>query len=382
MSQAASRGKHSGRSGELFVAFGLGWTRWKLGLCTRLDERAWITAITARDVEELRKALATARSRFGLGAQGAAWSCHEAGRDGFWLARLLEREGLRNVVVDSASIKVERRASRVKTDRLDAEELVKMLVRHVSGEPKVWHVVRVPSVEEEDGRHLQREMRALTKEQTRIVNRVRGLLASQGVAVRMGERGLIGRLEEIRTWEGKSLPPGLRQRVEQALALHGVVHEQLLELSAQRARRIREGKGRAEILSRRLMRLRAVGSATAETISRELPFRDFRNRRQVGAYIGLTPSPYQSGDVSHDGGISRAGNRHLRGPSVDLAWAWLRYQPRSALARWYARRFATGGPRMRKIGIVALARKLIIALWRYSRTGVPPEGASLKPATV
>ena len=170
--------------------------------------------------------------------------------------------------------------------------------------------------------------------------------------------------------------------MEQELALHAVVHGQLLELSVQRARRIREGKSRAEILSRRLTRLRAIGPATAETISRELLFRDFRNRRQVGAYIGLTPSPYQSGDVSHDRGISHAGNRHLRGPSVDLAWAWLRYQPRSALARWYARRFATGGPRMRKIGIVALARKLIIALWRYSRTGVPPEGASLKPATV
>jgi transposase len=382
MSQAASRGKHTGKSGELFVAFELGWTRWKLGFCTRLDEKVWITTMAARDLDELRKALATARSRFGVGPQGAVWSCYEAGRDGFWLARLLEREGVRNVVVDSASIKVERRARRVKTDRLDAEELVKMLVRHVSGEPKVWHVVRVPSVEEEDGRHLQREMRALTKEQTRIVNRVRGLLASQGVSVRMGERGLIGRLEELRTWEGKPLPPGLRQRVEQELALHAVVHGQLLELSAQRARRIREGKSRAEILSRRLMRLRAIGPATAETISRELLFRDFQNRRQVGAYIGLTPSPYQSGDVSHDRGISHAGNRHLRGPSVDLAWAWLRYQPRSALARWYARRFATGGPRMRKIGIVALARKLIIALWRYSRTGVPPEGASLKPATV
>ena len=364
------------------MAFELGWTRWKLAFCARLDEKAWIVTIAARDVEELRKALAKARSRFGLVAQGAVWSCYEAGRDGFWLARLLEREGVRNVVVDSASIKVERRARRVKTDRLDAEELVKMLVRHVSGEPKVWHVVRVPSVEEEDGRHLQREMRALTKEQTRIVNRVRGLLASQGVAVRMGERGLIGRLEEIRTWEGKPLPPGLRQRVEQELGRYRVVHEQLLELSAQRARRIREGKSRAEVLSRRLMRLRAVGPATAETISRELLFRDFRNRRQVGAYLGLTPSPYQSGDVSHDRGISHAGNRHLRGPSVDLAWAWLRYQPGSALARWYARRFATGGPRMRKIGIVALARKLIIALWRYSRTGVPPEGASLKPATV
>ena len=379
MAEAASRREHSRSTGQLFVALELGWTRWKLGFCTGLAEKAWVTTIAARDLEALKKAMAKARARFGLGPECQAWSCYEAGRDGFWLARLLERQGVGNVVVDSASIKVERRARRAKTDRLDAEELVKMLARHASGEPKVWHVVRVPSAEEEDARHLQREIRALTKEQTRIVNRVRGLLASQGVAVRMGEKGLIGTLQSLKTWDGSPLPPGLQLRVGQELALHAVVHRQLLDLEADRGKRIREGTSQAAILSRRLLRLKAIGPATAETISRELLFRDFRNRRQVGAYLGLTPSPFQSGDLSHDSGISRAGNRHLRGISVDLAWAWLRYQPRSALSRWYRRRFGSGGPRVRKIGIVALARKLVIALWRYSQTGVAPEGACRKP---
>ena len=284
-----------------------------------------------------------------------------------------------NVIVDSASIQVSRRARRVKTDRLDAEALLKLLVRHVSGEPKVWSVVHVPTPEQEDARHLQREIRTLKKEQTRIVNRVRGLLANQGVAVKLGQRGLIGPLASVRIWNGSPLPPGLKLRVEQELSRHALVHEQVLALEAERNRGIREGASSTAIISRRLMALRSIGPATAETISRELLFRKFKNRRQVGSYSGLSPSPYQSGDMSHESGISRAGNRPVRGISVDLAWDWLRYQPQSALARWYQRRFASGGPRMRKIGIVALARKLLIALWRYAQTGIAPEGARCKP---
>lgn len=378
MAQTASRRKHSLDSEQLYVAFELGWTSWKLGFCSRLDEKAWVTTIDARNIEALKKAIVKARSRFGLGATTPVRSCYEAGRDGFWLARLLEKLGIANVVVDSGSIRVERRARRAKTDRLDAEELLKMLVRHVSGEPKVWHVVHVPSPEEEDARHLQREIRAMTKEQTRIVNRVRGLFASQGIAVKMGQKGLIGPLESLRIWDGSPLPPGLKLRIGQELALYSVVHKQLLGLQAERDRGLRDGTSMPAILSRRLQGLKAIGATTAETFSRELLFRDFRNRRQVGSYVGLAPSPYQSGDLSHESGISRAGNRHLRGISVDLAWAWLRYQPQSALARWYQRRFGSGGPRMRKIGIVALARKLVIALWRYAQTGIVPDGAHRK----
>jgi transposase len=382
MAQTASRRKHSVEVERLYVAFELGWTTWKLGFCTRLDEKAWVATIAARDIEALKKAIAKARTRFGVSPTCPITSCYEAGRDGFWLDRLLKQMGVANVVVDSGSIKVERRARRAKTDRLDAEALLKMLVRHVSGEPKVWQVVHVPTPEQEDARHLQREIRTLTKEQTRIVNRVRGLLASQGVAVKMGEKGLVGSLESLHIWDGSPLPPGLKLRVEQELSLYAVVHKQLLALEAERNRGIREGASLAAIMSRRLQELKAIGGATAETFSRELLFRDFKNRRQVGSYLGLAPSPYQSGDLSHDLGISRAGNRHLRGISVDLAWAWLRYQPQSALSRWYRRRFGSGGPRMRKIGIVALARKLVIALWRYAQTGIAPEGARRKALAV
>ena len=382
MAQAASRRKHSVEVARLYVAFELGWTSWKLGFCTRLDEKAWVTTIAARDIDALKKSIEKARARFGTSSTCPISSCYEAGRDGFWLDRLLKQIGVANVVVDSASIQVNRRARRVKTDRLDAEALLKMLVRHVSGEPKVWHVVHVPTPEEEDARHLQREIRTLKKEQTRIVNRVRGLLASQGVAVKMGQRGLVGPLESIRIWDGSPLPSGLKLRVEQELSRYTLVHEQVLALEAERNREIREGASVTAIISRRLMNLKSIGPATAETLSREILFRDFKNRRQVGSYTGLSPSPYQSGDLSHESGISRAGNRHVRGISVDLAWDWLRYQPQSALARWYQRRFAPGGPRARKIGIVALARKLLIALWRYAQTGIVPEGARRKALAV
>jgi transposase len=378
MTQAAFRRKHSVGIERLYVAFELGWTSWKLGFCTRVDDKAWVATIDARDIGALKKTIVKAWVRFGASPTCPIVSCYEAGRDGFWLDRLLKQMGVTNVVVDSASIQVSRRARRVKTDRLDAEALLKMLVRHLSGEPKVWHVVHVPTPEQEDARHLQREIRTLTKEQTRIVNRARGLLASQGVAVKMGRRGLIGSLESLRIWDGSPLPPGLKLRVEQELSRHTVVHEQLLALEAERNRGIREGATSTAVISRRLMELKAIGPATAETLTREVFFRNFKNRRQLGSYSGLTPSPYQSGEMSHESGISHAGNRHFRGISVDLAWDWLRYQPQSALARWYQRRFGSGGPRMRKIGIVAVARKLLIALWRYAETGILPEGARRK----
>lgn len=382
MAQTASRKKHSAEEERLYVAFELGWTKWKLGFCTRLDEKGWVTSIGARDIGAMKKTIAKAQARFGVNATCPIASCYEAGRDGFWLDRLLKQMGVTNVVVDSGSIKVDRRARRAKTDRLDAEDLLTMLVRHVAGEPKVWHVVHVPTPEEEDARHLQREIRTLKKEQTRIVNRVRGLLASQGVAVKMGRRGVVAPLESLRIWDGSPLPSGLKLRIEQELSRHTVVHDQLLALEVERKRGIREGNGAMAAMARRLMELKSVGEATAQTLSREVFYRDFKNRRQIGSYSGLTPSPYQSGEMSHETGISRAGNRHARGILVDLAWDWLRYQPRSALSRWYQRRFGSGGPRMRKIGIVALARKLLIALWRYAECGVLPEGARRKALTV
>jgi transposase len=286
--------------------------------------------------------------------------------------------GVVNLVVDSSSIEVNRRARRAKTDRLDAKKLISMLLRYWAGEKDLWSVVHVPTPDQEDGRHLKREIRTLKKEQTRLTNRVKGLLAGQGVAVRIGRGGFQDSLDAIRIWDGSPLPPGLRRRLEPEIVRHGVVHRQLLELECERDARIRQGQDRATEIARRLKTLCGIAEVGAETYAREFSWRAFKNRRQVGSLVGLTSTPHQSGDSSRERGISRAGNRHVRGVAIDLAWIWLRLQRESELTLWFNRRFARGGPRLRKIGIVALARKLVIALWRYADFGEIPRGALLK----
>ena len=379
MSQTASRVEFTVVPVRLLVAFELGWTKWRLAFGSAMGQKAWQVTIAARNVLALSEAIARARKRLGLPCDCPVFSCYEAGREGFWLYRLLEEMGIENLVVDSSSIEVNRRARRAKTDRLDAEKLLSMLLRYWAGEKKLWSVVHVPTPEQEDGRHLQREIRTLKKERTRQINRIRGLLAGQGVAVKANGRGLLESLDSIRIWDGSPLPEGLRRRVEVEVARHSFVHRQLLDLESERDARIRQGQDRAAEIARRLMTLRGIAEVGAETYAREFSWRGFRNRRQVGSLIGLTPTPHQSGDSSRERGISRAGNRHMRGIAIDLAWLWLRQQPDSDLTLWYNRRFASGSPRLRKIGIVALARKLSIALWRYADFGEIPKGALLKP---
>jgi transposase len=378
MSQTASRREFIAVPGGLLVAFELGWSRWRLAFGSMVGGKFWQVTIPARNVVALSEAIGKARQRLGLLETCPVYSCYEAGREGFWLHRLLEQLGVENLVVDSSSIEVNRRARRAKTDRLDAEKLLSMLLRYQTGEKKLWSVVHVPTPEQEDGRHLQREIRTLKKEQTRQINRIRGLLANQGVAVRAHRRGLLESLDSIRIWDGSPLPAGLRRRLEWEVARHGFLHRQLLDLESQRDERIRQSQDRASQIARRLMTLRGIAEVGAKTYARELCWRGFKNRRQVGSLIGLTPTPHQSGDSSRQRGISRAGNRHMRGIAIDLAWLWLRQQPQSELTLWFNRRFASGSPRLRKIGIVALARKLTIALWRYADFGEIPKGAQLK----
>jgi transposase len=378
MSQTASRKDFTAVEDRLLVAFELGWEKWRLAFAKAMGERPWQVVIPARDVLALRKAIGRAKQRFGLSESCPVFSCYEAGREGFWLHRLLAQMGIENLVVDSSSIEVNRRARRAKTDRLDAAKLLSMLLRYYAGEKKLWSVVHVPTPEQEDGRHLQREIRTLKKEQTRQINRIRGLLANQGVAVKANRRGLLESLDSIRIWDGSPLPAGLRRRLESEVARHAFIHRQLLGLECQRDARIRQSQDRAAEIARRLMTLRGIAEVGAETWGREFSWRGFKNRRQVGGLLGLTPTPHQSGDSSHERGISRAGNRHMRGIAIDLAWLWLRQQPHSELTLWFNRRFASGSPRLRKIGIVALARKLIIALWRYADFGEIPKGARLK----
>lgn len=379
MAQTASARKHSG-SWVLYLSLELGWESWKLAFSVGLGAEVWEATVRARDRAGLKAAVERARRRFGLPEKCRVISCYEAGRDGFWPDRWLRSEGIENVVVDSSSIEVNRRAKRVKTDRIDAAKLLTMLLRYAAGEKGLWSVVTVPSAEQEDGRHLHRELRTLKKERTRLINRIKGLLATQGVDRVMNRQGLLQPLEQMRMWDGTSLPAGLRRRVELEVARHAFVHEQVLACETQLRRMVRGSSEPAVVDVKKLQRLRAVGPSGAVILVREFGWRKFRNRREVGALAGLTPTLYQSGQMMREGSISRSGNRHVRGVIVDLAWAWLRYQPDSELARWYQRRFAAGGSRMRRIGIVALARRLLIALWRYWAQGELPEGAVLKSA--
>lgn len=375
MEQTASLSKYSER--KLFVALELGWERWKLAFSTGLGQGVWEVSIAGRDRGRFEGVLSQARKRFGLPKGCPVVTCYEAGREGFWVDRWLRSLGVVNLVVDSSSIEVNRRTRRIKTDRIDAAKLLSMLLRYEAGDRRVWSVVKVPTVAQEDARQLHRELRTLKKEQTRLINRIKGLLASQGVDGRMGRQGLLVPVERIRIWDGSPLPVGLRQRLERELERHAFVHQQVGSCD-RRVREMMKGQEAAVSGMRGLARLRAVGHNGAMTLVREFGWRDFRNRRQVGALAGLTPTPFQSGKSFREGGISRAGNRHVRGIMVDLAWSWLRWQPDSELAIWYRRRFGAGSGRLRRIGIVALARKLLIALWRYWAQGRMPRGAVLK----
>jgi transposase len=342
----------------------------------RLDASARLRSLRARDTARLLEILDKERKQAGA---AQIVSCYEAGRDGFWLDRFLRAHGIENRIVDSASIEVRRRARRVKTDRLDAQKLLTMLHREALGEKHLWSVVRVPAVEDEDARSLQREYRTLVKERSRSINRIKGLLASQGLVAPRIDARFLEWLAKARLWDGSEVPPGVRARVEREHARWQFTRDQVLALDKERRKRTKDLANPKLDKVRALFALRGIGLGAAWTWGLEFfTWRDFRNGKEVGALSGLAPTPYQSGESEHELGISRAGNRWVRGLAIEIAWGWLRHQPDSALTRWYNERFARGGPRARKIGIVALARKLLVALWRYVETGALPEGATLK----
>lgn len=364
------------REATLYVAFELSAATWKLALTPGWGVGPWITTVRSGDLAGVQRVLARGRQRFGLAASVRVVSCYEAGRDGFWIHRALTAAGLCNRVVDSASVEVSRRARRAKTDRLDARKLVTMLVRACSGEPGVWSEVHVPSATAEAARHATRERTALVAERTRLTNQIRGWLATYGARV---PRRTATWWTTVRDWAGQALPAEVQARVARAEARGAVVSAQIAALEA--TQRAVVAAMPTDSVARRLAQLQGVaGTGTAVLLAEGLVWRGFRNRREVGGLLGFTPQPYQSGTVHHDQGISRAGNGRLRALSVQLAWSWLRWQPSSALARWYQQRFAAGSGRVRRIGIIALARKLLIALWRYATQGVCPEGAILKAA--
>ena len=295
-----------------------------------------------------------------------------------WLHRYLVAQEIENLVVDSASIEVNRRAKRVKTDRLDVGKLLTMLIRYDCGEGKVWSVVNVPDVAAEDKRHLHRQLKALKADRTRHTNRIKGMLAGQGVYLPVGA-DFLAQLDKVRLWDGSSVPKGLRARLEREYACRQFVTQQIQELEQERTELIRNSTDPSVEMVRQLLRLKGIGENSAWLFVMEFfGWRDFRNRRQVGCLAGLTSTPYQSSGLSQEQGISKAGNTFIRGMVIEIAWSWQRFQPESELTRWFRERFDHSSKRVRKIGIVALARKLLIALWRYLETGEIPAGAQLK----
>jgi transposase len=367
-------------SAKLYLALELSQAEWKLGFTIGLGQAARLKNIKARNLESLKREIEQAKGRFGLAKETRVFSCYEAGRDGFWLHRYLEANGVSNVVVDSASIEVNRRFRRVKTDRLDVGKLLNMLVRYHQGEPKVWSVVHVPSVAEEDQRQLHRELLALKREQTHHINRMKGVLTSQGVVLEV-KSNFLEEVKVVRLWDGSCLPPGLQALLVREDERLEFVRAQIHQIEEVRQGILSTSQEPAIEQIRRLLRLKGIGMNSAWIYVMEFfAWRGFRNRRELGSLSGLTPTPYESGESSRERGISKAGNRPVRAMAIEIAWSWLRNQPDSQLSRWYRQRFAKGGSRIRRIGIVALARKLLIALWRYLEYGVLPEGAQLKPA--
>jgi len=362
----------------LYLAFELSAAKWKMGFTVGLGQQPRVRTIDAGDFDGLRREIEAAKKRFRLPSEVKVVSCYEAGRDGFWLHRALVEMGIENRVVDSASIEVKRRRKHAKTDRLDVAKLAEMLVRYSLGETRVWSVVRVPSEEEEDRRHLNRELATAKKDRNRILCRIRSLLFTQGI--RLGKlEGLGERLPRLRTGGGKSLPEQLLQRLGREWERLQFASGQVKQLEDARRKQLREGNDAGSECAAKLMKLRSLGIDSSSTLAVEFfSWRKFRNGRQVGALAGLVSTPYQSGADARDLGISKAGNRAVRRMAIELAWSWLRYQPDSELSLWYQRRFGFGKSRLRRIGIVALARKLLIALWSYLETGTHPEGAVLK----
>lgn len=363
----------------LYLSFELGEGSWTLSFTSGFAAPVHRRRVPARDRDAVLRQIEAMKERLGLATSCRVVSCYEAGRDGFWLHRFLAAHEVENLVVDSSSIEVSRRSRRAKTDRLDGESLLDLLLRHRAGsQKKVFSVVRVPTVEQEDRRHLHRELESAKQDRTRVTNRMKGLLANQGLRLDL-KRDVPLQLASLRRWDGSPLPEGLRARLGREWE-RVVFYTALIErLEAERRGILQRGEDPVLEKVRQLNLLRGIGTNSAWLYAMELfGWREFRNRKQVGAIVGLTPTPHTSGTQERERGMSKAGNRHVRAMAIEIAWGWLRFQPKSALSQWYQRRFGTGSKRLRKIGIVALARKLLIELWRYLETGVVPEGAELK----
>jgi transposase len=365
------------------IAIELSKASWVVGVQTPLSNKASQYRLAGGDWEGLLKLIERLRRQVGreLGQPVEVISCYEAGYDGFWLHRLLEAHGVGNHVLDPASLLVNRRARRAKTDRIDVERMLRALGRYLRGEPDACSVVRVPSVEQEDARRLHRERHRLIQERVSHVNRIKGLCATQGIydyePLRSDRKA---QLEGLRTGDGRTLPTRLKAEIVRELQRLELVLKMINQIEAERDVIVKEAAPQhlnADKI-KALANLKSIGPEFATTLVGEVFYRSFDNRRQVGNYLGLAPSPFSSGAIDRDQGISKAGNPKARSTAIELGWMWLRYQPDSTLSIWFRQRVGDRKGRARRIAIVALARKLLVALWRYLETGLVPAGAVFK----
>lgn len=365
----------------VYLAFEVSKAKWKLGVMLPGSRKLSRYTIAGGDLAALAARLSDLRKK--AAAQGRpvrVWSCYEAGLDGHWLHRWLTAQGVVNHEIDPSSIEVSRRARRAKTDRIDLEKLMRAFLAHVRGDPRVLSIVRVPTVEDEDRKRLTRERERLLEERTAHTNRIKGLLHGQGIRdVRPFERSFIASLAELRTGDGRELPPRLREEIRREHERLCLVARQIKQLEAESRAELRAAEpGSPQARITQLIELKGIGPVGSQGLINEVFYRAFDNRRQVGSYFGLTGTPYDSGERRREQGIGKAGNSRARTLAIELAWLWLRHQPASQLSRWFRARVGDIKGRIRRIAIVALARKLMVALWRYLTTGLVPAGAELR----
>jgi transposase len=367
----------------VYIAFELSKSKWQLGVMMPGAEKMSRYRIDGGDLAALSNLLARARAKAEqLGKPVRLLSWYEAGLDGYWLHRWLTDTGIVNYEIDASSIEVNRRARRAKTDRIDLAQLLRAFLAYLRGEPGVCSMVRVPTTEEEDRKRRTRERERLLKERTAHSNRIKGLLHGQGIRdVVPLKPSFLSDLDKMRTGDGRVVPPYLRDEIRREHERLLLVCKQIKALDAENIAMHRApAKGTVEAKVVQLAQLRAIGPHIGQVLANEVFYRNFKNRRQVGSCFGLTDTPYDSGASRRQQGISKAGNHRARTTAIELAWLWLRHQPDSALSRWFRERVGNIKGRIRKIAIVALARKLMVALWRYLETGLVPIGAAMHPS--
>lgn len=363
-------------TGVLYMAIELSQSKWCLGFSNGLKTRR--VTVDSNDQIRLFEEIIKAKDKLNLSADALVISCYEAGRDGFWIHRLLVSNGITNYVIDSSSIEVNRKARRVKTDRVDLEKLLKQLIRYARGEEKL-QIARVPSEEEEDRRRMHRERERLKKERTSHSNRIRSLLNLFGIKCQ-GKKSWEVYLNTVRDWRSNTLPVHQKEELLREVKRLELVESQLKELESRMEGELKTSDEAVYAQIRQLQQLKGIGDVCSWVLVMEwFGWRKFNNRKEVGAAAGLVGTPYDSGDSQREQGISKAGNSRIRALMIELSWLWLRYQPDSDLSIWFNERF-NQGKRSRKVGIVALARKLLIAIWRFITTGELPNGAQLKTA--